>query len=359
MSSAVANTNVQNDSLTGYSADKEGSTMGLTGLPPGIIDLYHKQKRKPTDTEERNKRRKISESNYAAATVKADLVRAGRSYPLVNTKRSRIHPGIDLSKVHLISSKSVESSPFLHAVSCGWTSVRYDVLTDFGTVYGDMLSQTAASYQPGIVTPRRSTSPAGSDSSSSLSDTESDDSGGSANLLVGNARLDESNMEHSTPADEQQTTRCISCPPSVCITMEEALGVCDSSRLITLSSPPYKIVFCNAAFAALTGLSSDETLGKSLLDIAVQGKPGKISLESCAASSSEGDSTTVFCRQDSSASIKCGMKVTPIKSVSDAHELNDITHFAVDLSDDTMSSDATKRETADVSGKSTFITLMG
>ena len=395
----------RNDNLSGYSADKEGSKANeLSGMGslPCLIDLYHhRHKRKPEDADERATRRKMNELCYDAATVKDNLERAGRPYLLVGgsattstTHRLRIAPFIDISQVRLIHSNSTASAATTAAAEepCSFVKlnptapcrVRYDILTDFGAAYQEMIHQTAAAYQVAVVSPLRSNSPASEsmsnssgDSSSSLSDTESDDScrGGPAASTVVVAttpRLDDNPkiaIDTTKVKRENPRTDGISFPVStVSIPMEEAVGVCDSPRLVTLSSPPYKVIFCNAAFAALTGLSSDETLGKSLHELVTpfmhhgdDNENDRVCLESCAASSSEGKDTSV-CLYNSrefeelirdksngnnhgnnNAIVKCGMKVLPIisrrmvplnegcETIGDTRELNNRTHFSLEL----------------------------
>jgi hypothetical protein len=220
----------QADSSSGYSADKEGSVMGLT---PVLIDFNTKRKRKSTTDQSRSKRPRVDEQNFCAATAAADLARAGRPYPKVMTERSRIIPNLDLSGVNLVSAKSVASSPFLHTASSNSSSGSYDFLTDFGAAYTDLFAQTSASYQPSIVTPRRIKSPTGTEgddvaSTSSVSDTGSDDSHATASP----ARLDDSfKKENRLLAEKKhQATHVITFPPSVSISLDEAIGVCGSSR---------------------------------------------------------------------------------------------------------------------------------
>lgn len=230
-----AKANMQNDSGSGsgYSTDRRSSSSAPS--PPILIDLQHKQKRDPSNAEDTSKRRKL-ELTFTATSARADLARAGRAYPKIMTVRSRIAPSIDISQVQLVCAKSKEeSSPFLHSTSSAWSHARYDILTDFGSAYRDILSQSRAAYayQPsGVVTPNRSKSPLSeTTSASSLSDIESDDSHCSSSIVVVHARLDDSlGVEESTGRLEQRATKFIACPPSMAMRMEEAVGVCDASR---------------------------------------------------------------------------------------------------------------------------------
>lgn len=359
------------------------------------------------DVEDRVTRRKTNDLVYDAANAKLNLKRAGRPFLLVGasttttttTHRSRIAPFIDLSQVRLIYSSPTETAadePFSLMTSTTKSAClgRYDILTDFGAAYQQMIHETSAAYRLTVSSPCRSNSPASESSatssntssdtsSSSLSDTESDDScreggqrgGGSvATILVTTARLDDNpkiGSDFSKFHRENPRTHCISCPTTASISMEEAIGVCESPRLVTLSSPPYTVVFCNAAFAASTGFSSDETLGKSLHDLVApflqnddhhnhhahddddKEEREPICLESCAASSSAGIDTSVCLHHtrefdelrnnNNNNNNKCGMKVLPIISrrmvpskkgshaIGDARELNNITHFSLEL----------------------------
>lgn len=318
----------QNETVSGYSADQEESTKaGLAvasdSVPPGLIGLYHKHKRRPADTDDRAKRRKLSELNYAAAMAKTDLAVAGRHCASVNTKRSRASPYIDLSSVSLAYGNIDSIDPASFSRSSGRTSttglISDDILSDYGAVYEQLIRETASSYRGGIAMPPRSISPSScSDSSSSLSDTESDVSQGSSTILVLNARLDHDDEGNGAARaqDEPPTRHYIACPSTASIAMEEAISFSDLPRLVTRSTSPYTIVFCNAAFSAATGVSSDDALGKNLHDIAAPSntkasQSEKLCLELlCAASSFEGDYTSVCCPK--SRNVEFRIKVTPI-----------------------------------------------
>lgn len=129
---------------SGYSTDREGASVGS---PPVHIDIHAKRRRKLSSKEQEAKRRKKNEDNFAVANAAGDLTRAGQPYPQIMATRSRVIPGLDLSGVQLVSSKSSHSSPFLHKTAAAWSSSQYDLLTDFGAVYQDLLTQSAPAYQ--------------------------------------------------------------------------------------------------------------------------------------------------------------------------------------------------------------------
>ncbi|KAI2493704.1 hypothetical protein MHU86_20848 [Fragilaria crotonensis] len=315
-----------NETVSGYSADQEESTRAGVAVvsgsaPPCLIGLYHKHKRRPADAEDRAKRRKLSELSYDAAMAKLTSQWQDTTALQLNTKRSRVAPFIDLSSVSLvygnIDSASNSSSSGRTSATC---LISDDILTDCGAIYEHLIRQTASSYRGGITMPPRSISPSScSDSSSSLSDTESDVSQGSSTILVLNARLDIDDDEGIGSAklqDEPPTMHYIACPSTASISMEDAISFSKFPRLVTRSTSPYTIVFCNAAFSVATGIPSDDALGKNLLDLVApsNNKPSqseKLCLELlCAASSSEGDYTSVCCPKNHDMEFR--IKVTPI-----------------------------------------------
>jgi hypothetical protein len=96
----------------------------------------------------------------------------------------------------------------------------------------------------------------------------------------------------------------------------------------------------------LTGVSSVETLGRHLSDLVIPMQEDSLSLEACVAASSDGTDTKarVFSRTEEFS--HCVMKVTPIVSswkdtpvgpgcdaIGDAREVNNVTHYAIDLMD--------------------------
>lgn len=113
------------------------------------------------------------------------------------------------------------------------------------------------------------------------------------------------------------------------------------NRIVTLAVPPYRIIYANGAYSALTGVPSHETLGKTLYDLVV--KPKTLSLDACAATSSEGQYTSIDLALDDLKDLR--MKVTPIvsrtqngsssSSSSTGGGATKVTHFVVHLTDPT------------------------
>lgn len=130
------------DSQSGYTADEEKKPT----LPPVLIDFHKKYRAFGLSHKSDNKlakRSKLSEINYAAASVKKDLSKAGRTYPLQVTNRSRILPNLDVSRVQVVSSKSLESSPFLLSRSDELPKSKYETLM---YSYQRFLSDTACFF---------------------------------------------------------------------------------------------------------------------------------------------------------------------------------------------------------------------
>lgn len=223
--------NASKESISsGYSADKESDSHGL---PPVLIDLH---KRKLSCETARSKRRKLSERDYDASKVSEDLEKAGLPVPPVMRLRPRVSPSIDISKVTLLSSKSVEASPFLHNIC-----VDYDMMTDFGNAYQELVSQTAPMYAGYRV---RSQSSDNEDTTSTCSTSSmSDDASmtsSSSSLLVIHARLDDTfrsdqqRQETTTTTTEPQASSKVvfAAPPPVnqSLSLEDAVGICQIAR---------------------------------------------------------------------------------------------------------------------------------
>ena len=138
-------------SIGGYSADKEETV----SQPPSQKKLRNNQKRNAIDDDESAKRRRMNEMHFTASTVHQDLARAGMTYPEVRTTKPRAPTlaNVDLSGVHLINSKDI-TSPVLVPVAVDWDSkLTYDLLTDFGSAYNDILRSCAAYYVPPFPNP--------------------------------------------------------------------------------------------------------------------------------------------------------------------------------------------------------------
>lgn len=99
-------------------------------------------------------------------------------------------------------------------------------------------------------------------------------------------------------------------------------------RLVTSSVAPYRVIFANAAFSAMTGLPSDETLGRPLHEVLNPGK-GQLCLESLAV---QDDVETAVLSKEAST-LPCLMNVTPVLSNLANSSTKTVTHFAVDLTD--------------------------
>lgn len=221
-----------NSISSGYSADKEADS--VVGLPPVLIDLH---KRKLSCEQERTKRRKLSEKNYAASTVAEDLDNAGLPVPPVNRLRPRLSPLIDISKVTLLSSKAVKDSPFLYSMN-----VDYDVMTDFGNVYQDLMTQTAPMYAGSPVCKEQPVQSDAEDtkstcSTSSMSDNGSDTSmtPSASSLLVIHARLDDTFEQERQEASESQASQsaasfAVQPPTNLSFSLEDAVGICQHAR---------------------------------------------------------------------------------------------------------------------------------
>ena len=123
-----ASSNGKLDSLTGYSADREGTS----DFPPLVsIDLYG-GRRGSSGLNGCQKRRKKNELQFAALSAKADLARAGRTYPMIDrnkeTTSSTNGSSIDLNGVNLIHSQEFEMPTFSSSSSANNSFVDYQLM---------------------------------------------------------------------------------------------------------------------------------------------------------------------------------------------------------------------------------------
>lgn len=106
-----------------HSKKQRNSSNSLSSLPV-IIDLMSRESKRElgASANERNTRRKTDiEANYAAATVKDSLARAGIPYPEIKLE-TRIKFGeegldVDISRVDLVTSPEDADSPFALPIS--------------------------------------------------------------------------------------------------------------------------------------------------------------------------------------------------------------------------------------------------
>lgn len=146
---------------------------------PIYIDLLAKNRKGEhhNSYDERSKRRKTDEMNYLAATAKDDMARGGLRVPVVRTKNPRALPclsGIDISKVQLVESATVKSSPFL-ATQVGATpivsSLKHDV-EQFSLV--QLINMTSSFYKSENVSAKQTSTVSDENESNISSVTESD-----------------------------------------------------------------------------------------------------------------------------------------------------------------------------------------
>jgi hypothetical protein len=285
------------------------------------MQLKHKRP-SSSDNNERSKRCKLNEERYDASIARETLKKSGKQVRPIETERSRIALGkVDMSRVKLVRSKDVESSPFLIPASQPFTQINYDFATE--SVYNTLVESCRRAYELLDAVDTES------ESTSSFSDTDSDDSQGcSKEMIAIKPRIDDVAPIVAQPAISASVAEPeVSTLPAVTMAMEEALTVCNFSRLMTLATAPYTVVHYNAACGRLTGLSSASMLGKPLFNSL--GNPESISLASCAESSAGGKHVPFSVVGKDKKTIECLMKVTPI--VSSVQSAPKVTHYAVDF----------------------------
>jgi hypothetical protein len=222
----------ERSSSGGYSADREGSR---TSSPPGHLKM-HVKRSFSSDSNERTKRRKLNEEQYAASVAKEDMEKGGATIRPIETERSRIALGkVDMSRVKLVRSEEVESSPFLIPASPHMAHIKYDFTAE--SVYNTLINSCRRAYELLDAIDTESDS---SDSTSSFSDVESDFGQGwkkDAAVII-KPRIEDSIPATTTASEPCPSTMFVeqeaSPPPEVSMTMNEALTVCKFSRCVAI-----------------------------------------------------------------------------------------------------------------------------
>jgi hypothetical protein len=131
-----------------------------------------------------------------------------------------------MSRVKLVRSKDVESSPFLIPASQPFTQINYDFATE--SVYNTLVESCRRAYELLDAVDTES------ESTSSFSDTDSDDSQGcSKEMIAIKPRIDDVAPIVAQPAISASVAEPeVSTLPAVTMAMEEALTVCNFSRYV-------------------------------------------------------------------------------------------------------------------------------
>ena len=369
-------------SISGYSADREEPSVS----PPVVsIDLLSScQKNANRDTDACPKRRKRNELEFAAASVKADLARAGIEYTEINKNIEKTtclkDISISLKGVQLIHSNDFKSSLVTSSIS-GASSI-YD--------YQLMARSCRDAYPHGDLSQLKSSksfaeSQDSDRSTSSVSDTESDSGSSNGNLnqttvLFLPPLLDDS-FETSKASNLPLSNISGSCNIISCstnaVTMGEAMQLSTTARygatfewdnavaiqtpqtnhfasllslfrLVVSSCTPYPILHANAAFFRFSGMTPSAVLGASFTSLQEQEEAESnqrrpLSLPECMVSSSSGNNRkfVLVAADDAEKPIQCRIKVSPIVArKTETSEVTSMTHFAIDFVEDGESPDA-------------------
>lgn len=220
-------------SISGYSADREDPSLS----PPVLsIGFHGRDNRSRNDGDHKcPKRQKRYELQYAASTVKADLARAGKDMPNFAEnikKRSSLGEGsIDVNCVKLMMSRDAQSPFVLSEVSAQTSLYEYETMAR-ACLHAYPSSYTSLKRNKAYVTAQSS-----DNSTSSVSDTESDSISSHGNLgsqsLVITPLLEDSfdASAEPTPLSNIQMSSCniISCPSNA-VTMSEMLQLSGFAR---------------------------------------------------------------------------------------------------------------------------------
>lgn len=212
------------------------------------------------------KRLEVSEIQFAARNIRADIARAGRSLPSLNvmgaTHKLLADNGIDFKKRVKLVRASDLSSPFLaERDSCS----IYE--NEIAIPWDDLIHKTSKHYQAISLSNEKDSNSYNqfgtNNASLCFTSTESITSASLVNIGTSPGQSSCSELKKTIITQPSH----IDFPSRPCITMQTSLKLSSEPRLLTLSFYPYTIVHVNAEFARFTGLPSKKVLGRPLTAI--------------------------------------------------------------------------------------------
>eukprot|EP00535_Pseudo-nitzschia_heimii_P000662 CAMPEP_0197179650 /NCGR_PEP_ID=MMETSP1423-20130617/4520_1 /TAXON_ID=476441 /ORGANISM="Pseudo-nitzschia heimii, Strain UNC1101" /LENGTH=385 /DNA_ID=CAMNT_0042629579 /DNA_START=139 /DNA_END=1293 /DNA_ORIENTATION=+ len=354
------------NNVSGYSADREGPSTH----PPVVSTNLHSIYKSSTGVNALKcpKRQKKNEIQFAAATVKADLARAGKGFETFqkHSQKSSIFANENINlkgHVTLLFSKDISKS-LVPPSNIG----RQTTIVD----YTSLISAVRGFYphKPTQISDLKSfeqilPSPSGQNawsepSISSVSDTLSDyGSYNTNNQVSGLAPLLEDSLDPRTKnrrknKRKNDTVELIDSTfqSSSEITMASILQLTKTARIVTNSFAPYSIVHANAAFHRLSGKNANDTvIGKSffsLLDPEANPSQDKMSLSSFMISTRKGNDPKLYLTSDSAVSekridpVKCTIRVSPVsRQKAEIEDHNQVGYFVIEFVPDGKEFDET------------------
>lgn len=291
------------------------------------------------------KRRKKNELQFAAASVKADLARAGIVFPEMNknSENTRLlgdDVNISLKGVRLMHSNYIRNPLISSNVSAQCSAFDYAALAiACRESYPDHCSQVKHLEKSFTASPATQDSNTSTSSVSDSASESADCNGNAANrpLIISPLVEDclESGKRKRAAYGGAETCHVVACAANA-VTMGEMLQLSKKARLVASSCSPFTIVHANAAFIRFSGIPADKILGSpfsSLLDAETNNQSS--SLRDCMLSSSTGHHKKLMLRAEPSAKkVESVFKVSPIVArKTETSEVATATHFAVECTD--------------------------
>jgi len=316
--------------ISGYSADKESARSS------GIYSMEKQMRANIVGMTA--KKRKIDELHYQAATARSTLGRGDNSSTRSQTRRPSAlpHGSIDTNAVKLITVS--RNNPYTQEIPAK-NEDEFDL-----SIYSEMVQSCKQFYNIHGLTPlindTKNSIPNQEESiiscdatdstkSNISSDTDSDDG-----TLVGiPARFEDYNQKDDSKYEceevdnfEKNALKDAIHLSAVCSSsLEEAFATQSSARLITGPKQPYMILHANAAFSQLSGISSDNLIGRPLNKImSVPKTPSKLSTKDSVLVSLKDIESTNLPKASISA-LTCEMKTAKVYSGTK------MTHFSIDV----------------------------
>lgn len=325
----------KNENMSGYSADREGSS---TAYPPVVSINLHSKSKSSTRVDALNcpKRQKKNEMQFAATTVKADLARANKEYKLLSK---------DLERSKVLGDSSIKLKDHVKLLNSGdiseplvppSTIVRQTTITDYAALINAVSAfypckptqmSDMKSFERALPTGEKEWSEPSATSSVSdtLSDSGSDNTTNNQSSLLSplleDSLVNKNKSRKSSSKIAANTSEKISSFPNA-VTMTKILQLSKTARIVTKSFAPYSIIHANAAFHRLSGkIGNERVIGNSffsLLDPESNPSQDKMSLSSFMISSDKGEDSKLNLVPGKIASdgknepVKCTVRVSPV-----------------------------------------------
>lgn len=241
------------------------ATLRIEKAKDRLLLFSPQSKKRVNHVETQAKKRRIDELNFQAANVREDLKESGIQCLPGLFGRSRALPvgSVDMSSVKLVVRSKGQpcheaTSSKLPADQVPCTNTYSDLLyacQSFYKINGPITDVNADVYHDRA--PSATSTITTSESVTSTSDGDSD-----LELIIPARLKERTSKEKASVVKKEQNELNLEPLSSPCLSLEDALHNKESATLIVGARFPHAIIHVNAAFSKLTGISSEELIGR-------------------------------------------------------------------------------------------------